>query len=127
MKSESIKDLKAMNAREWKNAPEEEKMAFSCFLKEKYQGNLDTIHLYYETFAYLKNDYHSLGLLQDICLLPGKDFVYALVKHDNTYAKILYCSKASNYKMDEIFIEFFVGVVHNIERKSVSFYIFLCF
>ena len=127
MKSESIEDLKAMNAREWKNAPEEEKMAFSCFLKEKYQGNLDSIHLYYEAFAYLKNDYYSLGLLRDICLVPGKDFVYALVKQAKTYVKTRYCLKVSNYKIDKIFIEFCAGFVHDIERKSVIFYIFYMF
>ena len=73
MKSESIEDLKAMNAREWKYSLEEEKMDYSWFLKEKYQGNLGIIHLYCVTFAYLKNDYHSLGFLRDIWLVPGKD------------------------------------------------------
>ena len=84
----SIKDLKSKNARELKHAPEEEKMDYSWFLKEKYQGNQDSIHLYYETFTYLKNDHHSLRLLQDICLVPGKGFVYALVKQAKTYIKI---------------------------------------
>ena len=102
-------------------------MDYSWFLKEKYQGNPDSIDLYCATFSYLKNDYHSLGLLQDIYLVLGKDFVYAPVKQANTYVKIRYCLKVSNYKTDEIFTEFCVRVMHDIERKSVSFYIFLCF
>ena len=84
----SIEDLKSKNAREWKHAPEEEKMEYSWFVIEKYQGNPYSIHLYCATFAYLKHDYHSLGLLQDICLVLGKDFVYALVKQAKTYVKI---------------------------------------
>ena len=85
----SIKDLKEkQNEREWKHVPEEEKMDHSWFLKEKYQGNLDSIHLYCVTFAYMKNDYHSLGLLRDICLVRHKDFVYALMKQAKTYVKI---------------------------------------
>ena len=54
----SIEDLKSKNAREWKHSPKEEKMDYYWFLKEKYQGNLDIIHLYCAPFAYLKNDYH---------------------------------------------------------------------
>ena len=123
----SIEDLKAKNAMEWKRSPEEEKFDYYWFLKEKYQGNPYSIHLYCAMFSYLKNDSHSLGLLWDICLVPGKDFVYALVKQGNTYVKLWYCLKVSNYKIDEILIEFCVGVVHDIERKSVIFYIFVCF
>ena len=59
----SIEYLKAKNASEWKHAPEEDKMDYSWFLKEKYQGNQDSIHLYCATFSYQKNNYHSLGLL----------------------------------------------------------------
>ena len=123
----SIEDLKAKNAREWKHVPEEEKMYYSWFLKEKYQGNRDSIHLFCATFYYLKNDYHSLGLLRDMCFMPGKDFVYALVKQAKTYVKTQYCLKVSNYKIDEIFTEFCVGVMHDIECKSASFYILYVF
>ena len=54
----SIDNLKDKNEREWKHAPEEEKMDHSWFLKEKYQGNLDSSHLYCVTFSYLNNNYH---------------------------------------------------------------------
>ena len=54
----SIEDLKAKNAREWKHVQEEEKMDYSWFLKEKYQGKLDSSHLYCVTFSYLNNNYH---------------------------------------------------------------------
>ena len=123
----SIKDLKAKNAREWKHVPEEKKMDCSWFLKEKYQGNPTSIHLYCATFSYLKNNYHSLRLLRYFCLVLGKDFVYALVKQAKTYVKMKYCLNISNYKIDEIFTVFCAGVVHDIEHKSVSFYIFVCF
>ena len=53
-KAMSVEDLKEKNSREWKHAPQEEKMEYSWFLKEKYQGNLDSIHLYCSTLAYLK-------------------------------------------------------------------------
>ena len=125
--SVSIEDLKDTNAREWKHALEEEKIDYSWFLKEKYQGNPDSIHLYCATFSDPKNDYHSLGLLRDICLVPGKDFVYALVKQAKTYVKIRYYLKVSNYKINEIFTGFCAGVMHDIDHKSVSFSIFVCF
>ena len=123
----SFEYLKSKNEREWKHGPDKEKMDYSWFLKEKYQGNADNIHLYYAKFAYLKNDYHSLGLLWDICLMTANEFGYALVKHDKNYVNIQYCLKVSNYKIDEIFTKFWAGVVHDIECKSVSFYIFVCF
>ena len=69
----SIEDLKYKNERESKHTPKEEKIDYSWFLKEKYQGNPDSIQLYCVIFAYLKIDYHSLGLLRDICLVPSKD------------------------------------------------------
>ena len=47
----SIKDLKAKNVRECKHVPGEEKMDYSWFLKDKYQGSLDSIHLYCATFC----------------------------------------------------------------------------
>ena len=43
----SIEDLKAKNVRECKHVPGEEKMDYSWFLKDKYKGNPDSIHLYY--------------------------------------------------------------------------------
>ena len=94
----SIKNLKANNTREGKHALEEDKMDYYWFLKEKYQGNLGSIHLYCAAFLYLKNDYHSLGLLRDIFLVPGKDFVYALVKQVKTYVQIRYCLKVQTIK-----------------------------
>ena len=49
----SMEDLKEKNARECKHLLEEEKMDYSWFLKEKYQGNPDNSHLHCVTFAYL--------------------------------------------------------------------------
>ena len=47
----SIEDLKAKNVRECKHVPGEEKMDYSWFLKDKYQANPDSIHLYCVTFC----------------------------------------------------------------------------
>ena len=58
----SIEDIKSKNTKEWKHVLEEEKMDYSSFVKEKYQGNPHNIHLYCATFAYLKTYYHPLGL-----------------------------------------------------------------
>ena len=62
-KAMSIEDLKAKNTMEWKHVLEEEKMDYSWFLKEKYQGNPDSIHLYCATFSYLKK---RLSLIRTI-------------------------------------------------------------
>ena len=59
----SIENLKAKNAREWKHAPEKEKIDYSWFLKEKYQGNLDSIHLYCATLAYLKKQLSLIRII----------------------------------------------------------------
>ena len=68
----SIDDLKINNAREREHALEEETMKYYWFVKHKYQRNLHSIHLYYAKFLYLKTSYHSLGLLQAICLMQVK-------------------------------------------------------
>ena len=59
-------------------------------MNEKYQGKLDSIHLYYATFPFLQPDYHSLGLLRDICVMSSTEIVYAQVKQANTFSKIRY-------------------------------------
>ena len=62
-KSVSIEDLKAKNARECKHLLEEEKMDYSWFLKEKYQGNPNIIHLYCATLAYLKKQLSLIRII----------------------------------------------------------------
>ena len=67
----TFEELKNKNVREWKYATKEDKTEYSWHLKEKYEVKEDSIHLYSAAFLYIKSDYHSLGLLRDICVVSG--------------------------------------------------------
>ena len=116
----SFEQLKIKNAREWKNAKGEDKTIFFWYLKEKYPGKPESIHIYCAAFAFLQSDYQILGLLRDICVMPGTEIVYAIVKQPRTYKKIRYCLKVSNYFVEEIFSEFCEGIVNDIQSQRVS-------
>ena len=123
----TFEESKIKNAREWKYAAEEDRTNYFWHLKEKYQGKADSIHLYCAAFQFLQSDYQSLGLLRDICVMPGTEIVYAQVKQAKTFAKIRYCLKVSKYNVQETFTPFCEGVVHDIESGRVSFNIEIIF
>ena len=100
---------------------EEDKTEYFWHMKERYQSKANSIPLYSAAFPYIQLDYQSLGLLRDICVMPGIEIVYAQVKQAKTFAKIRYCLKVSKYNVQETFTPFCEGVVHDIESRRVSF------
>ena len=102
----TFEELKIKNAREWKYAVEEEKTYYSWHMKEKYQGKAYSIHLYSDAFQFLHSEYHSLGLLRGICVMPSIEIVYSHVKQAKNFVKIRYCLKVSKYNVQEAFTPF---------------------
>ena len=94
-----FEESKIKNAREWKYVAKEDRTYYSWNLKEKDQVKEDRIHLHSTAFQFLQSDYHSLGLLRDICLMTGVEIVYAQVKQAKNFAKIRYCFKVSKYNV----------------------------
>ena len=86
---------------EWKIVNGESRMEHSWYLKDKQTANGEHIILYCSEFEHVQASYQSLGMLWDICLVPGTNIVYALVKQSKTYLKIRYFLKMSNYKRQE--------------------------
>jgi hypothetical protein len=83
--------------------------------------------LYCVELEHVQGNYQALGLLQDICLVPATDIVYALVKQGRTYIKFRYCFKLSNYNKNECFSKLCASIVDDIEKGNVSFlFLFLC-
>jgi hypothetical protein len=58
----------------------ENKLEYSWFVKDKQGNNGDHIYLYCAELEHVQGNYHALGLLRDICLVPTTYIVYALVK-----------------------------------------------
>ena len=48
--------------------------------KGKISRKAYSIQLYSAAFQFLQSNYHSLGLLRDICVMLGTEIVYAQVK-----------------------------------------------
>jgi hypothetical protein len=113
------------NVREWKIVNGESRMEHSWYLKDKQAANGEQIILYCAEFEHVQGSYQSLGMLQDICLVPGTYIVYALVKQSKTYLKIRYCLKMNNYKREENFTELCAMIVTYIEMGNVSFLILI--
>ena len=113
------------NVIEWENGNGESRMEHSWYLKDKQAANGEQIILYCVEFEHVQASYQSLGMLQDICLVPGIDIVYALVKQSKAYLKIRYCLNMSNYKKEENFTELCAMIVTNIEMGNVSLFILI--
>ena len=116
----SFEELRMKNAREWKHATEEDRTEYHWHLKEKNQGKPESILLFCSADPYIQADYNLLGLLRDICVVPGTDIVYAQVKQAKTFAKIRYALKIAKYNVQENFTDFCQGVVDEIESRRVS-------
>ena len=121
--TEVIRAMK--NVREWKTINGESRMEHSWYLKDKQAANGEQIILYCVEFEHVQASYQSLGMLHDICLVPGTDIVYALVKQSKTYLKIRYCLNMSNYKKEENFTELCAMIVTDIEMGNVSLLILI--
>jgi hypothetical protein len=113
------------NVREWKIVNGESRMEHSWYLKDKQAANGEQIILYCVEFEHVQASYQSLGMLRDICLVPGTYIVYALVKQSKTYLKIRYCLNMSNYKKEENFTELCAMIVTDIEMGNVSLLILI--
>ena len=81
--------------------------------------------MYCVEFEHVQESYPSLGMLQDICLVPGTYIFYALMKQLKTYLKTRYCLNMNNYKKEENFIELCAMIVTNIEMSNVSLFILI--